>query len=129
MSEDRIPLRNTSTRVVKDENLAKREPFLTRLFDAGGRSTRSQYALTLVGSLGVILLLVLILGIAGMPEVGLLLAILLIPVWIIAHIRRLHDLRRSGWLVLLFLIPFVGFVGLLYLLFSPGFVSKVHEAE
>lgn len=64
-------------------------------------------------------MLALLLGIAGIPELANLLALLLIPVWLIAHIRRLHDRGHSGWMVLLFLIPFVGFFMLLYLLFAP----------
>ena len=39
---------------------------------------------------------------------------------IIAGIRRLHDLNKSGWPLLLLLIPFVNFIFLLYLLLAPG---------
>jgi len=39
---------------------------------------------------------------------------------IIAGIRRLHDLNKSGWHLLLLLVPFVNFIFLLYLLLAPG---------
>jgi len=39
---------------------------------------------------------------------------------IVAGIRRFHDLNKSGWYMLLLLIPLVWFVMLLYLLFTPG---------
>ena len=36
------------------------------------------------------------------------------------HARRFHDLGRSGWLSLLFIIPFVNILVLLVLIFSQG---------
>lgn len=39
-----------------------------------------------------------------------------LPVAILAAIRRSHDLGRSGWFVLICLIPFAG----LYLIFKQG---------
>ena len=39
---------------------------------------------------------------------------------IVAGIRRLHDLNRSGWYLLLAFIPLVNVVMILYLLFAPG---------
>lgn len=35
-------------------------------------------------------------------------------------IRRLHDLDKSGWLALVLLIPFIGFLFTLYLWFAKG---------
>ena len=35
-------------------------------------------------------------------------------------IRRLHDLNKSGWWVLVFLIPYVNFIFSLYVWFAPG---------
>lgn len=34
--------------------------------------------------------------------------------------RRLHDLNKSGWYLLLSLIPLIGFLFALYLIFAPG---------
>jgi uncharacterized membrane protein YhaH (DUF805 family) len=46
--------------------------------------------------------------------------IALIPIGLSLQFRRWHDLGKSGWYILLSLIPFFGsFVGL-YLLFAPG---------
>ncbi len=39
---------------------------------------------------------------------------------IILGIKRLHDLDKSGWFLLIFLIPIVGLLLALYLLFFPG---------
>lgn len=46
--------------------------------------------------------------------------VLVIPASISVGIRRWHDLNQSGWLLLLGLIPFVGFILLIIYLFVPG---------
>ncbi len=46
-----------------------------------------------------------------------------IYITIIAGIRRFHDLNKSGWYMLLILIPVVGFFVLLYLIFTAGEVE------
>ena len=35
-------------------------------------------------------------------------------------VRRLHDLNKSGWLILLFFVPVIQFFFILYLLIAPG---------
>ncbi len=35
------------------------------------------------------------------------------------HVRRLHDINQSGWLVLIFLIPLINFFFWLWLIFAP----------
>lgn len=42
---------------------------------------------------------------------------------IMLGIRRLHDLDKSGWFMLVTLIPFVNLIFLLYLWFMPGTVG------
>jgi uncharacterized membrane protein YhaH (DUF805 family) len=37
-----------------------------------------------------------------------------------AGTRRLHDINKSGWLQLLWLIPIFGWIYLIYLLVQPG---------
>ena len=36
------------------------------------------------------------------------------------HVRRLHDLNQSGWVVIGYFIPFVNFILAIYVLFWPG---------
>ena len=93
---------------------------VSQLFDSSGRSNRLQYFLTLFISF----LTVTIIGVVGVIAtgtgvIGTLLSLILIPVWLIAHIRRLHDRGHSGWMVLGFRIPFVNLGLLLYLLLAP----------
>ncbi len=100
------------------------ETFFARLLNPKGRSTRSQYILAFLAAVGSFLLAFIILAGTGTMYVY---ADLLIPLGavvyvlvVFAHIRRLHDLGRSGWLVLVFLVPFVNFIVFLHLLTSPA---------
>ncbi|MBC7707610.1 DUF805 domain-containing protein [Polaromonas sp.] len=54
---------------------------------------------------------------------GMLAILAVIPILISIHIRRWHDLNQSGWLTLLNLIPFIGLIISVALLFIPGSVS------
>ena len=42
---------------------------------------------------------------------------------IMLSIRRLHDLNKSGWFLLIWLIPFVNIIFLLYMCLAPGTVG------
>lgn len=59
--------------------------------------------------LGVITLIALIIVIIGAAVLS-----------IIVSIRRLHDLNKSGWLCLLFLLPIVNIIFGFYLMLAPG---------
>jgi uncharacterized membrane protein YhaH (DUF805 family) len=106
---------------------------LKRCLSASGRFSRSQFAVAYFGTLALFwsVAIAAILGLeaAGMSEdsastVGGSLILLMLPVVLIAavggSIRRWHDLGQSGWMVLLNLVPCVGALVILYLLFAPG---------
>lgn len=57
-------------------------------------------------------------GIAGLGFVVIL--VLYIYLVMVISIRRLHDMNRSGWLILLFLLPVVNILLGLYLLLGSG---------
>lgn len=57
-------------------------------------------------------------GIAGLGFVVIL--VLYIYLVMVISIRRLHDINRSGWLILLFLLPVVNILLGLYLLLGSG---------
>jgi len=46
--------------------------------------------------------------------------IMLIVTSIFIMIKRLHDVNRSGWLLLLLLVPLINIILGLYMLFAPG---------
>jgi uncharacterized membrane protein YhaH (DUF805 family) len=95
-----------------------------KLFSAQGRIGRLEYFLIV---LGVWLLLIVTWGIiiaADAPGVTILFGIgswlLAVIVSICAVVKRLHDINQSGWLYLLFLVPFASFILLFVLLLKGG---------
>ena len=62
------------------------------------------------------------------PDLGVILGLLVvaaayiisISAFAILAIRRLHDLNKTGWLLLVFFIPFINMIFALYLIFAPG---------
>ncbi len=108
---------------------AVRTAIMERYADFQGRSRRSEYwwfylFQVLLSFAGQILA-----GILGaiLPILGLIVAILLVVAFlgllipgIAVSIRRLHDLDKSGWWLLIGLIPLVGLIVLLYFFCSKG---------
>jgi uncharacterized membrane protein YhaH (DUF805 family) len=96
---------------------------IKRYTDFSGRSRRKEYWMFLLGVLIVAIVLGIvegILGLSGMvggvygPLTVIFFLAILVPS-IAVQIRRFHDQDKSGWFVLLSLIPFVG--GLIVLVF------------
>lgn len=106
-----------------------------------GRFSRSLFALFFFVPMMVSAVLVFLLGFVQLWSEGFIvpdflfwlgaLAGLLLWPWlpfathlvIIAGIRRLHDLNRSGWYLLLAFVPVVNIVVMIRLLFEPGKVE------
>ena len=94
----------------------------TNFFSFDGRIGKKQYLMSFLILLAIGFVLGLILAMLG--KIGL---IILLPIRIILAvasfsiaIRRWHDLGKSGWLSLLFLIPLVNLVVLIYLCVADG---------
>lgn len=105
---------------------------LRKFGDFESRSTLKEYWLFVLGNFVVFTILPIIATIVVIiPFIGFLLAILL---WIFvalfalislipglsAAIRRLHDTNRSGWMVLLALVPLIGQVIVIVMLAQEG---------
>jgi uncharacterized membrane protein YhaH (DUF805 family) len=87
-------------------------------FTIEGRASRSEYWwFVLVLTIASILLDVIDTSL-GTPLSLLMLA--MIPANITVAIRRLHDLGKSGWMLLLGIIPLIGALVLLYWFVSDG---------
>ena len=98
--------------------------------DFSGRATRSEYWwFQLALGVGMMMLMMVFMG-AGMAvggDIGAILAIIpflgylaiFLPLLAVS-VRRLHDLGKSGWMLLLGLIPFVGSILLLVWFVSDG---------
>lgn len=103
---------------------------LRRYFDFSGRSRRMEYWMFFLFVFIVTVILIFATGTTettGMgfsvqsqsPIVFLWIAALVIPS-LAVQVRRFHDQDRSGWMVLLGLIPLVGFVIVLVFMFLEG---------
>lgn len=104
---------------------------LKRYADFGGRSQRKEYWMFILLQIIVLLPLFLLVGVTGSFEegseemsgvgllflglIGLFILAMLIPS-LAVQVRRLHDTDRSGWWILLGLIPVVNYVGSIVLL-------------
>jgi uncharacterized membrane protein YhaH (DUF805 family) len=96
----------------------------TDVWKPDGRYNRRQFALfyfvppviTLIPLIPVIIFP----SLTPLIVITLLLSLFCEYLMIVACIRRLHDLSKSGWYYLFSLIPLGGIILLLYLLFTPG---------
>ena len=99
--------------------------------DFEGRSSRTEYWLFFITLYGALFGLGMFAGVldgasggSGVSSVFLILFIVgilaaLIPSWAVS-IRRLHDQDKSGWMILLTFIPFIGWIFALVFAFTPG---------
>ena len=87
-------------------------------FTIEGRASRSEYwffyLFIIIAQIG----LGVVDGVAGTPLSLLVLA--LIPAIICVSIRRMHDVGKSGWLLLIALIPLVNLILLYWFIFDGG---------
>lgn len=96
---------------------------LKRYAEFSGRSRRKEYWMFVLGVIIAVILLSIIEGIVGLSgmvggvygPLTLILMLALIVPSIAVQIRRFHDQDKSGWFLLLALIPFIG--GLIVLVF------------
>lgn len=91
--------------------------------DFGGRARRSEYWYFTLGN--IIISFLITFGIGAVSEslagiVSVLFSLLLIVPGIAVSIRRLHDTGKSGWFLLIGLIPFVGGIILIVFFATEG---------
>ena len=105
-----------------------------RFSDFSGRSCRREFWLYLLGYAVLLFVCAFLSGVlnlmhvaGGQRGVGFvfigIFAALLIPT-IAVQVRRLHDQDRTGWLVLLTIIPYIGAVIVLVLMALPGTIGE-----
>lgn len=101
---------------------------LKRYADFSGRSRRKEYWMFVLGVFIAVLLLSIVEGIVGLsgmvggvygPLTSLLLLGIIVPS-IAVQVRRFHDQDKSGWFVLLALIPFLGGLAVLVFMCLEG---------
>lgn len=77
-------------------------------FTFSGRSTRRDFWVAILFNMLVSILVSIVAGILRIPSLSLLYSVaVLVPNWALS-IRRMHDINKSGWCLLLGLIPLAG---------------------
>lgn len=94
---------------------------LKQYADFSGRARRKEYWMFALFNLIIAVVLGFIEGLLGMTAVlGTLYALAVLIPSIAVSVRRLHDTDRSGWWVLISLIPVIGTIVLLIFLVLDG---------
>lgn len=92
-----------------------------------GRAHRKEYWMFVLFNIVFSVVAVLLDNLLGADEVGVISVLyslaVLIPGWAVM-VRRLHDTGRSGWMILISLVPFIGTIWLLVLLLIEGDTHK-----
>ena len=78
-----------------------------------GRATRQQYWMYVLIYVAISLVLGVIDSLIGLALLGLIFSLVLLVPGISIATRRLHDIGRSGWWQLLWIIPVIGWIVLL----------------
>lgn len=89
-------------------------------FVFSGRSTRRDFWMAYLVNIVVAALVGYVSGLLEIALIGFLYSLLtIIPMWTL-EVRRLHDINKSGWWLLISLIPAVGFIILIVFLATPS---------
>jgi uncharacterized membrane protein YhaH (DUF805 family) len=89
-------------------------------FNVEGRARRTEYWMYFLVYLGIIIVASILDAVVGMGLIGGLVALGHLIPSITVGVRRLHDIGRSGWFLLVGLIPFIGWIILLYWAVKEG---------
>lgn len=96
---------------------------LNKYIDIEGRASRSEYWWWILFNIIVSIVAGLLDTMLGLGIVGALASLALLAPNITVGVRRLHDRDKSGWWLLLCLIPVVGFIVLLIWFVQPGSIG------
>lgn len=106
--------------------VASVKEFFTKYVEFSGRTSRKTYWLTILGLLILSFLIGFVGGIIGFAvgadnnttttAISAICGLAIILPSIAMDIRRMHDINKSGWWILIPLVPFVG--GIIFLVFT-----------
>lgn len=87
-----------------------------------GRSTRSEYWYFIIFNI-IIIFVLRIIGIfinSGANVLGFLYSLFIIIPTLSVSVRRLHDIGKSGWMILISLVPFIGSIWFIILMIKDS---------
>ncbi|WP_302028228.1 DUF805 domain-containing protein [Bacteroides caecimuris] len=88
--------------------------------DFGGRARRKEYWMFMLVNMCIISLLCIAGALSGCPWICMVYGLYVLLPCVAVSVRRLHDRGKSGWLLLVSLIPVAGVAYLLYLFSLDG---------
>ena len=89
-------------------------------FNVNGRARRTEYWMYFLVYLGIIIVAAVLDGILHRRALGGLVALVHLVPSITVGVRRLHDIGRSGWWLLIALLPLIGWLIALYWAVKEG---------
>ena len=89
-------------------------------FNVNGRARRTEYWMYFLVYLGIIIVAAVLDGILHRRALGGLVALVHLVQSITVGVRRLHDIGRSGWWLLIALLPLIGWLIALYWAVKEG---------
>lgn len=101
---------------------------LRKSFAISGRASRSEYwfwiLFSVLAGFGLGILEAALLPMEATGSLSLIFTVLTMFPNFTVQVRRLHDVDRSGWWMLLNLVPLVGFLIILFWMVQPGVEEK-----
>ncbi|MBT55200.1 MAG: DUF805 domain-containing protein [Mameliella sp.] len=88
--------------------------FFANYINFEGRSNRGEYWWAFLAIILISIVLTVVDGMIGMPLFGSIFSLATLVPGIAIGIRRLHDIDKSGWFLLIGLIPIIGALILIY---------------
>ncbi|WP_417210141.1 DUF805 domain-containing protein [Antarctobacter sp.] len=88
--------------------------FFTNYINFEGRSNRGEYWWAFLAIILISVVLTLVDGMIGMPLFGSIFSLATLVPGIAIGVRRLHDIDKSGWWLLIGLVPLIGALVLIY---------------
>ncbi len=93
---------------------------LKKYFVFSGRARRKEYWMFALINFLIMIGLTIIDGVLGTMVLGMIYSLAVLIPGIAVTFRRLHDIGKSGWWLLLLLVPFVGVIVILVFMFLAG---------
>ena len=89
-----------------------------------GKTNRREFWLAILANIIVSFVVGLVSGLLGLTFIGAIYVIAILVPSIALEIRRLHDIGKSDWYILLALIPLIGTLVLIYFYCQPSVEDK-----
>ncbi len=96
---------------------------LKQYADFGGRARRTEFWMFVLFNIIFSIVASLIdraigfrIGVIQLGVIGLIYSLAVLIPWLAVGVRRLHDIGKSGWMILINLIPFIGWIWFLVLM-------------